>query len=217
MPEIPSTKLVPHPAKAPGTLPVPGGEACPANATDVANSTPYAELAVASNFSFLRGASHPEELVHTAAALGHRAAAIADRNSLAGVVRAHVAAEECGIGLAVGARLSFDLEEGGAPEVLAFPRDRAGYGRLSRLLTRGKRRAEKGSCHLELEDLLEHQEGLLAVVLPPELALTRPTWAQHERAVSRLRGAMNPDRLFLGACAGWGVILVDGSSGTLRW
>ncbi len=204
MPEIPSTKLVPHPAKAPGTLPVPGGEACPANATDVANSTPYAELAVASNFSFLRGASHPEELVHTAAALGHRAAAIADRNSLAGVVRAHVAAEECGIGLAVGARLSFDLEEGGAPEVLVFPRDRPGYGRLSRLLTRGKRRAEKGSCHLELEDLLEHQEGLLAVVLPPELALARPTWAQHERAVSRLRGAMNPDRLFLGACALYG-------------
>ncbi|MDA8620843.1 error-prone DNA polymerase [Planctomycetota bacterium] len=204
MPEIPSTKLVPHPAKAPGALAVPGGEACPGDAVDVADGTPYAELAVASNFSFLRGASHPEELVHTAAALGHRAAAIADRNSLAGIVRAHVAAEECGIGLAVGARLSFDLEEGGAPEVLAFPRDRAGYGRLSRLLTRGKRRAEKGSCHLELDDLLEHQEGLLAVVLPPELAVARPTWAQHERAVSRLRGALDPDRLFLGACALYG-------------
>jgi error-prone DNA polymerase len=168
---------------------------------DAAGGTPYAELAVASNFSFLRGASHPEELVHTAAALGHRAAAIADRNSLAGVVRAHVAAEECGIGLAVGARLSFDLEEGGAPEVLAFPRDRAGYGRLSRLLTRGKRRAEKGSCHLGLDDLLEHQEGLLAVVLPPELAASRPSWEQHERAVSRLRGAVDPDRLFLGTSA----------------
>ena len=94
MPEIPSTKLVPHPAKAPGALAGPGGEACPGDAADTADGTPYAELAVASNFSFLRGASHPEELVHTAAALGHRAAAIADRNSLAGVVRAHVAAEE---------------------------------------------------------------------------------------------------------------------------
>ena len=101
MPELPSTKITPHPAKAPGVRSAPAEQSLPPTA-NASTGTPYAELAVASNFSFLRGASHPEELVHTAAALGHRAAAIADRNSLAGVVRAHVAAEECGIGLAVG-------------------------------------------------------------------------------------------------------------------
>ena len=99
--------------------------------------------------------------------VGHRAAAIADRNSLAGVVRAHVAAEECGIGLAVGARLSFDLEEGGAPEVLALPRDRAGYGRLSRLLTRGKRLGE--------EELLAFVNGLeVSQVTKDRLLLLKP-------------------------------------------
>ena len=88
---------------------------------------PYAELQVATNFSFLRGASHPEEIVREAAEVGHRAVAITDRNTLAGVVRAHKAAIESGIRLIPGARL--DLTDG--PSLLCYPTDRAAYGRLS--------------------------------------------------------------------------------------
>src|SRR5437899_1755898 len=124
----------------------------------------YAELQVASNFSFLRGASHPDELVVTAAALGHAAIAITDRNSFAGIVRAHHAAKTIGIRLVVGCRL--DLRDG--TSLLAFPEDRAAYGRLCRLLTLGKRRAPKGECHLDYADLVAHGDGQIVVVLAPE-------------------------------------------------
>ena len=124
----------------------------------------YAELAVTSNYSFLRGASHPDELVIAAKALGLEAMGIADRNTLAGVVRAHVAAKQAGLRLVVGARL---VPEDG-PEILCFPTDRAAYGRLSRLLTLGKRRARKGECHLALDDLHGAARGQIFVVLPPE-------------------------------------------------
>src|SRR6516225_4286192 len=123
----------------------------------------HAELQVTTNFSFLRGASHPDELVVTAAALGHRAIAITDRNSLAGVVRAHHAAKEVGIRLVVGCRL--DLRDG--TSLLVFPEDRAAYGRLTRLLTLGKRRAPKGECHLDYADVVAHGEGQAVMVLPP--------------------------------------------------
>jgi error-prone DNA polymerase len=112
----------------------------------------YAELAVTSNFSFLRGASHPEELVACAKRLGLAGIGIADRNSVAGVVRAHMAAKAADLRLAVGARLVF---ADGTPDILAYPRDRAAWGRLTRLLSRGKRRAEKGDCILHLADLLD--------------------------------------------------------------
>src|SRR5947207_12108385 len=124
----------------------------------------YAELQVASNFSFLRGASHPDELVVTAAALGHAAIAITDRNSFAGIVRAHHAAKTIGIRLVIGCRL--DLVDG--TSLLAFPEDRAAYGRLCRLLTLGKRRAPKRACHLDYADLVAHRDGHIPVVLPPE-------------------------------------------------
>ncbi|NRA56780.1 MAG: PHP domain-containing protein, partial [Phycisphaerales bacterium] len=156
-------------------------------------STPYAELSVTSNYTFLRGASHPEEFVERAAELGHAAAAIADTNTMAGVVRAHVAAKEAGIPLAVGSRLV--LEDG--PDVLAFATDRPSYSRLSRLLTLGKRRAPKGECHLVLHDLLEHQEGLLAIVMPPRV-LDDDAIA----VVRGLRGAFG-DRLSLAAARGY--------------
>ncbi len=126
----------------------------------------YAELQVTTNFSFLRGAAHPDELVVTAAALGHRAIAITDRNSLAGVVRAHHAAKEVGLRLVVGCRL--DLRDG--TSLLAFPEDRAAYGRLTRLLTLGKRRAPKGECHLDYADVVAHGDGQIVVVLPCETA-----------------------------------------------
>ncbi|HZN66695.1 MAG TPA: PHP domain-containing protein [Tepidisphaeraceae bacterium] len=128
-----------------------------------AGAAAYAELDVATNFSFLRGASHPDELVYTAALLGYRAMAVTDRNTLAGVVRAHAAAKRVkGFRLIIGARLSLV----DAPELLAWATDRAAYGKLCRLLTLGKRRAEKGQCELRLEDFLEHNEGLLAAVDP---------------------------------------------------
>jgi error-prone DNA polymerase len=134
----------------------------------------YLEFATASNFSFLRGASHAEELMLQAAQLGLSGLGLCDRNSLAGVVRAHLAKREQNLPLAYhpGARLVF---ADGTPDILAYPRDRAGWGRLCRLLTLGNLRAEKGGCILHLDDLLAHGEGLELVVmgassLPPPLA-----------------------------------------------
>ena len=121
----------------------------------------YAELDVTTNFTFLRGGSHGEELVKQAAALGYAAIAVADANTLAGVVRAHIAAKEAGIQFIVGARLI--LED--APSLLAYPTSRAAYGRLCRLLTRGQRRAEKGECILFLTDVTAHAEGLIFIAL----------------------------------------------------
>ena len=119
---------------------------------------PYLEFACASNFSFLRGASHPEELMVQAAHLGLAGLGLADRNSVAGVVRAHLAKREQNLGLKYhpGARLVF---ADGTPDILAYPRDRAGWGRLCRLLTLGNLRAEKGECHLTLDDLIAHASG----------------------------------------------------------
>ena len=121
----------------------------------------YVELQVITNFSFLRGASHPHELVRRAKELGLKAIGICDRNSLAGVVRAHVAAREEGMELRVGARI--DLED--APSFLVYPRDRDAYGRLSRLLSLGQRRAEKGKCRLFLKDLQAHREGQILIAV----------------------------------------------------
>jgi error-prone DNA polymerase len=125
--------------------------------------TAFADLSVTSNFSFLRGGSHPEELVRRAAELGLSGIAITDRNSLAGVVRAHVMAREIGFAYAVGCRLVF---RDGTPDILAWPADRAAYGRLCRLLTLGNRRAEKGQCHLDLGDLLDWGTGIMLAIVP---------------------------------------------------
>jgi len=124
----------------------------------------YAELQAVSNFSFLRGGSHPEELVLQAKGLGLGALALADRNTLAGVVRAHIAAKEAGLRFLPGARLDFR----DAASVLAYPTDRAAYGRLAQLLTDGKRRAPKGECHLTLADLFVYGEGQRLIAIPPD-------------------------------------------------
>lgn len=123
----------------------------------------YAELQITSNFSFLRGASHPEELVEQAAGLGYVAIALTDRNTLAGVVRAHVAAKEKGIRFIVGCRL--DLLDG--PSLLAYPKNIAGYRNLSNLLTQGNLRAEKGDCQLWQKDVFAHAGDLLFIIIPP--------------------------------------------------
>ncbi len=134
----------------------------------------YAELQAASAFSFLRGASRAEELAAAAAALGLSALGIADRNTVAGVVRAHGAARQVGIRLLPGARLVF---RDGTPDLLCYPTDRAAWGRLTRLLTLGKGRARHGDgselaratnrCFLDYADLLEHGEGQALLAVPP--------------------------------------------------
>ncbi len=123
----------------------------------------YTELQVTSNFSFLRGGSHPHELVEQAAALGYTEIAVADHNTLAGIVRAHVAAKKAGIRLIVGCRL--ELLDG--PPLLAYPVDKDAYARLSGLLSIGNLRAEKGQCHLYKADVFQYAEGMRFIALPP--------------------------------------------------
>ena len=130
--------------------------------SEVSAAPGYAELHCLSNFSFLRGASHPEELVLTAAKLGYAAIAITDECSLAGIVRAHLAAKAGGIRLIAGTEVR--LVEG--PKLVLLATDRAAYGRLSALITRGRRAAAKGSYHLAMRDLENGLEGCLAVLIP---------------------------------------------------
>ncbi len=133
----------------------------------------FAELVAATNYSFLRGASHPADMVWRAALLGMNGIGIADRNSVAGVVRAHVAWREVraqlpDFRLVVGARLVFADT---TPDIVAYPMTRFGWGRLTRLLTLGNRRAVKGDCILYLADLLEHGDDLLLIALGGEREL----------------------------------------------
>ena len=125
---------------------------------------PYVELGVATPFSFLRGASDAIELVLAALKLGMDAIGVADRNTLAGVVRMHSACKGAGLKPLIGCRL--DLND--APSVLAYPIDREVYGRLSRLLSLGKMRADKGECELSLADVAEYQEGIAFIAWPPD-------------------------------------------------
>ena len=122
----------------------------------------YAELHCKTNYSFLEGASHPDELVQRAGDLDYAALAITDCNSLAGVVRAHVAAKAIGLPLLIGA----EITPVDARPVVLLAMDRAGYGRLSTLITLGRRHAPKGQCHITRQQIAEHAEGLLACVLP---------------------------------------------------
>jgi error-prone DNA polymerase len=158
--------------------------------------TAYAELAAASAFSFLEGASHPGDMLGAALAAGLSGMGLADRNTVAGVVRAHVALrqaqEECGEELPFrylpGTRLVF---ADGTPDLIVYAEDRAAWGRITRLLTLGNRRCEKGSCHLRLDDLETHARGLLLIAMPGRRA-------EPAEALDRLRAAA-PGRLWLGA------------------
>ncbi|PWS30256.1 error-prone DNA polymerase [Pedobacter paludis] len=123
----------------------------------------YTELQVTSNFSFLRGASHPEELIGQGELMGYKKIAITDRNTLAGIVRAHAAAKDKNISLIPACRL--DLLDG--PSLLAYPRDIEAYGRLSGLLSLGNLRAEKGQCHLYMEDVFSVSSGIEFIAVPP--------------------------------------------------
>jgi error-prone DNA polymerase len=135
----------------------------------------YAELVAATNYSFLRGASHPADMVLHAAALGLSAIGIADRNSVAGVVRAWVAVKKAkaknalppSFRLVTGSRLVF---ADGTPDIVAYPKNRKGWGRLTRLLTVGNMRANKGGCILHFDDLAGYLEDLLLIILPQSTA-----------------------------------------------
>jgi error-prone DNA polymerase len=155
----------------------------------------YTELQVTSNFSFLRGASHPEELVEQAAAYRHAAIAITDRNTFAGIVRAHAAAKKSGIKFIVGVRL--DLLDG--PSLLAYPTNKTAYSGLSNLLTDGNRRAEKGECHLYKADVYRYSRDVKYVLLPPEkLNESFAFEPDFETALKEYKEAFDPD-LYLGA------------------
>lgn len=123
----------------------------------------YTELQITTNFSFLRGASHPEEMAGQAAAYGYSAIAITDRNTFAGIVRGHVAAKKSGLRLIPACRL--DLVDG--TSLLAFPTDRKAYSRISNLLTIGNLRTEKGKCHLFKSDVYQYSKGSKFIALPP--------------------------------------------------
>jgi error-prone DNA polymerase len=149
----------------------------------------YAEIGITTNFSFLRGGSHPQDYVHEASRLRLPVIGIADHNTLAGIVRAYSELDNPEVEhkpkLLFGARIVFTC---GTPDILVYPRDRAAYGRLCQLLTRGKRgddsaKVDKGECHLRLDDLLEFSEGQLLVVTLPH----RFEEASVERLLQRLR------------------------------
>ena len=149
----------------------------------VSASASYAELDSVSNFSFLEGASHPEELVARAAHLGLRAIGLADRGTMAGMVRAHVAAQQHGIALCVGSRLDLTIDRSDREnplqsiEVIAYATDRASYGRLCRAITQGRMRDDEASAHcpevargkwsLTLHQFLDNAQGLEVIVQTP--------------------------------------------------
>src|SRR5437868_12882517 len=149
----------------------------------------YAEIGITTNFSFLRGGSDPRAYVHQASELRLPVIGIADHNTLAGVVRAHSELENPDLQykpkLLIGSRIVFI---DGTPDIFVYPRDRAAYGRLCQLLTRGKRgndieRIEKGECHLKLADLLDFAEGQLLVLALPH----RFDTAQAQKILQQLR------------------------------
>lgn len=123
----------------------------------------YTELQITSNFSFLRGASHPEEFIAQALEYGYSKIAITDRNTLAGIVRAHAAAKDKALKLIPACRL--DLLDG--PSLLAYPTNRDAYSGLSALLSLGNLRAEKGDCHLYRDDVFNYAKGIIFMVIPP--------------------------------------------------
>ena len=149
----------------------------------------FAELVAATNYSFLRGASHPADMVAEALALGMKGIGIADRNSVAGVVRAWAFLKEQQVKqpemvkdfrLVVGARLVF---ADGTPDIVAYPVDRQGWGRLTRLLSTGNLRAQKGDCILHLEDLLDHCDDLLLIAMEGNEELLRTLKSKRPKSV----------------------------------
>ncbi|MDQ2776311.1 MAG: PHP domain-containing protein [Acidobacteriota bacterium] len=149
----------------------------------------YAELQVSSNFSFLRGASHPQELVAAAHEYGYHAIALTDRNTLSGIVLAHSTLKKMAAHrtrFIVGCRL--DLRNG--ESILCYPTNRKAYGNLTQLLTLGRRRANKGECSLELNDVVNYAEGQ-HFILPFPQVLTDSARTHIQRCADLFRGNLH--------------------------
>jgi PHP domain len=174
--------------------------------------TGFVELAALSNFTFLEGASHPHELVEQAKVLGHTAIGIADRNSFAGLVRGHVAAAEAGLPFVPGARVR--LLDG--HQYLTWPTDRDAYGRLARLLSKGRMEALKGECHIGRDDLISHAEGLVLALLPPD-APDGAFAARLRRERTRCAGGISPCPCSAPRSTASAVMTASGSTGWRRW
>ena len=157
----------------------------------------YAELHCLSNFSFLRGASHPEELVERAQALGYAALALTDECSLAGAVRAHLAAKELGLKLVIGSE--FTLADG--LKLALYATDRASYGDLAQLITRGRRNAVKGCYALTRDDVAAFGSRCLAVWFPKVGSETTFLHASHEYWSAREKSSLTPLLSFIPAAA----------------
>ncbi len=168
MPEQPNPKRRPHPFKQKQVISLSG-----ASNENKSQENPklnhskeigYAELFCVSNYSFLRGASHPDELIEAAKNHGYQAIALTDVDSLAGIVRAHVAAKDHKIHFIIGS----EINTRDAGRVVLLATSRAAYGRLSRLITLGRRRGGKGTCHLNQADVASFSKGLFALYVTPE-------------------------------------------------
>lgn len=160
----------------------------------------YAELQVTSNFSFLRGGSHPNELVSTSHIMGQTAIAVTDRNSFAGIVRAyreikHIRDDNPHTKFRLIAGVRLDLQDGYS--LLAYPKDREAFGRLCTLLSLGKMRAEKGACHIDFEDVKDHCRGSVFALIPPAQV------AQTEIAHMRKMAKALPKPVYLAASAAY--------------
>ena len=124
----------------------------------------YVELHCKSNFSFLTAASHPDELVERASELGYRGLALTDESSVAGVVRGYAAAKDLDMQYIIGTEIHLT----DAPSMVLWATDRASYGQMCRLISRGRMRTDKGNCQLAWQDVVEFSSGLLAGLIPPE-------------------------------------------------
>ena len=149
-------------------------------------SSGFVEFGASSNFSFLQGASHPEDMVRQASALGLGGLGLADRNTVAGTVRAHQMAKEEGLRYHPGTRLVFADE---TPDMLAYPANRAGWGQLCRLLSLGNLRSDKGSCTLFEEDLQTHGKDIAFILLPRPEGVDTPDFAG---LLQRMKQAFGP-------------------------
>ncbi len=187
MPDLPHPKSREHPAKRPPPLTT----AKPV-VVEAGSTTPqYVELQTTSCFTFLTGASQPDELVQHAALLGYQALAITDTNTVAGIVRAHSAGKQMNFRVIVGCQLLFQNPE--SLRLLVYPTNTQGYANLCNLLTLGKRRAPKGQCHLNIHDLMDRHHDMVAVV--PVSAVQDEAFLQ---ALDGIATLFDQDRLSLG-------------------
>ena len=166
----------------------------------------YVELGVISNFSFLEGGSHPEELAKTASALGYHALALADKNTLSGAVRFYMATKDIGVQGIIGSRI--ETEDGDV--LICFPTNIDAYSRLTRLLTLGKRRTKKSKCKLWRDDVIKYALGQILIILPPKSFCSLTLLKEHQESEAKFSkelaewGRLFPGSVYLGTSVLYG-------------